>query len=613
MLIDRTLGYISSLFEVAHASRVVAIAHGVGRKPKENKAGEALAAKRWQQNDDAQIAIAASRLMRYRATKSWGSRPRLRAVVASRLSNDVTSKLTIRVSKSSRKLVLKLLLVISFLATTGGCGKNEPEVKPTVTSRIAQAVTKAKDESPTPTPIRSHFDELPVAPGDPPMEPDPSRTLGTLTDNSGTSRFEDAPTILAADNSELPTIDDERVVAAGIRKLTGKHLTLYTDLPAAPAIDELPQVFDAALPQWLEYFGVDAAVAESWQQVGYLMLDKVRFTTAGLLPADLPPFLHGYQRDSELWLYEQPSDYYRRHLLLHEGTHGFMKRFLGGAGPPWYMEGMAELFGTHRWENGQLDLQWFPEDKEQTAMWGRIKAIQDDYRAGRGKTIEDILRYDKTAHLQVEPYAWSWAAAVFFDSHPKYQDRFRELPKFAPDDTMTFSLRLYNGLQDEWPSVARQWHVFLANMDYGYDIAREAIDAKSVMEVPETDAAISIAADRGWQSTGYRLEAGVKYKIEASGRFQLATDPKIWWSEPNGVTIRYHKGLPLGMLIGAIIDETAGDGGALPLIDPKAIGIGGEYPVEDSGTLYLRINDSPAELDDNAGAVQVRITKLPEG
>ncbi len=512
--------------------------------------------------------------------------------------------------KSSNSIAATMSIALSFTMAVIGCGKPEPAAKPTGTSRIAQAVQTAKDQPPAP-PITSHFDELPAAPSEPPMQPDPSRTLGSLSEQSGTGRFEDAPTILAADNSAMPVIDEERVAAAGIRKLTGEHLTLYTDLPAAPAIDELPQVFDAALPQWADYFEVDDALVESWQQVGYLMQDKTRFTTAGLLPAGLPSFLHGYQRGSELWLYEQPSDYYRRHLLLHEGTHGFMKRFLGGGGPPWYMEGTAELFGTHRWANGELRTRWFPEDKEQTAMWGRIKAIQDNYRAGRGKTIEDIMRYDKTAHLQVEPYAWSWAAVAFFDSHPKYQDRFRELRKFAPDDTMTFSLRLYNGLQDEWPSVARQWHVFLATVDYGFDIAREAIEVKPVVDVPESGAAISIAADRGWQSTGYRVEAGVKYKIEASGRYQLATEPKIWWCEPNGVTIRYHQGMPLGVLIGAIIDESAGDGGALPLADPKAIGFGGEYPVEDSGTLYLRINDSPAELDDNSGVAEVRITKLP--
>ena len=42
-------------------------------------------------------------------------------------------------------------------------------------------------------------------------------------------------------------------VAAGFRQVAGKHLTLVTDLPPSPAVDELPRLFDAAFPRWCEY------------------------------------------------------------------------------------------------------------------------------------------------------------------------------------------------------------------------------------------------------------------------------------------------------------------------------------------------------------------------
>lgn len=372
--------------------------------------------------------------------------------------------------------VASLLLLALF-----GCGSSKPE--PTQTgSRLAEAGSAANQGKP-PASAVNVLPTFPQPADEPQRTMQQERTLDALFEQAGSKPFEEAPMILATDNSALPKIDEERVAAAGIRKIAGKHLTLYTDLPESPAIEELPQVFDAAISQWAEYFDIDAATAASWQQVGYLMQDKTRFVTAGLLPDDLPSFLHGYQRGSELWLYEQPSEYYRRHLLLHEGTHGFMKRFLGGAGPPWYMEGTAELLGTHRWQNERLELRWFPEDKELTSFWGRIKVVQDEVRAGSGRDIVNILRFDKTAHLQVEPYAWCWAAAVFFDSHPAYRERFRELRKFAPDDTLTFSQRFYDSLQDDWPSVARQWHVFIANLDYGYDVAREAIDPKPAVDL----------------------------------------------------------------------------------------------------------------------------------
>ena len=55
------------------------------------------------------------------------------------------------------------------------------------------------------------------------------------------------------------SVDEAKVQAAGIRKLVGRHIVLYTDLPSKPEIDSLPAVFDKAVPQWAEYFGVDPA------------------------------------------------------------------------------------------------------------------------------------------------------------------------------------------------------------------------------------------------------------------------------------------------------------------------------------------------------------------
>ena len=104
-------------------------------------------------------------------------------------------------------------------------------------------------------------------------------------------------------------------------------------------------VFDAAVPLWCEYFGVEPAKVADWKIVGYVIQDKERFAGAGFIRRSLPDFPNGFSQGSQLWLYDQPSGYYRRHLLLHEGTHCFMYRWLGGTGPPWYMEGMAELLG----------------------------------------------------------------------------------------------------------------------------------------------------------------------------------------------------------------------------------------------------------------------------
>ncbi|NQT12502.1 MAG: hypothetical protein HQ582_07130, partial [Planctomycetes bacterium] len=201
-------------------------------------------------------------------------------------------------------------------------------------------------------------------------------------------------------------VDEARAVAEGIRKVPGERLTLYTDLAPAEEVDELPAVFEQAFPQWCEYFGVDPSDHADWSLTGFLMKDREAFLRAGLVPDELPDFAHGFSWNYDLWLYEQPSAYYRRHLLLHEGTHSFMNTVLGGCGPPWYMEGTAELLGTHRWRDDRLTLRYMPKSREEVSMWGRIKIVKEAYSAEQAMRLADVIAYPPSAHRDTGPYAW---------------------------------------------------------------------------------------------------------------------------------------------------------------------------------------------------------------
>ena len=57
------------------------------------------------------------------------------------------------------------------------------------------------------------------------------------------------------------------------------------------------------------------------------------------------------------------------------------------------------------------------------------------------------------------------------------------------------------------------WQAFVATLDYGYDFDRMAIDFRrgKPLAGPLT---VEIAADRGWQSSGVRLEAGKSYQLD---------------------------------------------------------------------------------------------------
>src|SRR5436190_22562977 len=68
--------------------------------------------------------------------------------------------------------------------------------------------------------------------------------------------------------------NDADLAALGIRKISGKHIDLLTDLRDNKAVDELPRVFDAAVPQLERYFELPAGTLDKWHVRATLMQDK---------------------------------------------------------------------------------------------------------------------------------------------------------------------------------------------------------------------------------------------------------------------------------------------------------------------------------------------------
>ena len=85
-----------------------------------------------------------------------------------------------------------------------------------------------------------------------------------------------------------------------------------------------------------------------------------------------------------------------------------------------------------------------------------------------------------------------------------------------------------------------------------------------------------------------------------------------WPCQSNGITINYYRGQPLGMLQAGLLSSagTTAKAQIAGLLNPVPIGISSEFTASSSGLLCLRINESPASLDDNQGALEVRVEKL---
>jgi hypothetical protein len=489
-------------------------------------------------------------------------------------------------------------------ARRGGASRSPHRVEDEPSTGESRSTESPPPESPPPeSTVEAYLPPELDVPAESRFPGAPSGTLGDLL------TIPDSPGSLVR-NLPRVEVDEKAAARFGIRKLTGERLTLFTDLASDDEVDRLPEVFDRAFPQWCAYFGIDREEHADWKMTGFLMNDKQRFVQTGLLPPKLPPFEHGFSRNFDLWLYEQPSAYYRRHLLLHEGTHGFMNTMLGSCGPTWYMEGVAELLATHRWGEGRLELNWIPTSREEVPMWGRIKIINEAFQNGEAIGLDDVIRYRVREHHEAEPYAWCWAAACLLDGHPAYRDRFRRLSRFVREPD--FSERFRQLVGDDWDDLAEQWAAFVANLEYGHDIQRTMLDFTPGKPLAESRATVSVAADRGWQNSGLQLDAGKTYRLRARGRYQVAEEPQIWWCEPGGVSIRYHHGLPLGVLLGAVRPDEVPHGQPRTLIRSVTIGLEGVLAPSETGTLFLRVNDSDGELHDNAGSLVVEVERETE-
>lgn len=402
----------------------------------------------------------------------------------------------------------------------------------------------------------------------------------------------------------LAEVDADRLGRLGLRVVESDHAQLVTDLPPSEAVDRLPDLIDQAVPQWGQRLAVDDKAAARWRMRLCLIREDEMFLLAGLMPEGGRRFPNGLALGYQTWVREQPTDYYRRHLVLHEATHSFMQTLLGGCGPGWHMEGVAELCGTHTLAGGDLRLAAFPASRDAAPMWGRVRLIRDAVAAGRGRSVGGVRSLTNDRPMDAEEYAWVWALAKLLDTHPRYGDRFRALAGQvrSPD----FDERFDAAFEPARKRLEQEWRLFVGTIEYGHEIEREAIAFAEGRPLPTGPPhEIEVRVDRGWQSSGVRVEAGRQYELTASGRFTIAHEPDgaPWPCEPGGVTLDYHRGRPLGQLIAAI------DAGPDAFLKTTSIGLGADFRPDRSGTLYLRANDRPNAISENRGSIAVTIAR----
>jgi hypothetical protein len=521
------------------------------------------------------------------------------------------------------------LIVATFVV---GCGAS-PEEAPVDQAAVADAPGELKSSPQVSSPADSFAPRTPAnrapnsAASDTALQPQtgdfPSLALNPSGEGGDPAEGSPTPTLadvlsegtldeqgkLKQNFPPPPEVDPARAQAAGLRILEGTHLRLITDLPSSPEIDGLPALFDEATPLWAKYLSVPPESYAGWKVQAYLMDREEPFRALDLYGGQVSDIRHGYQRGLEFWCRRQEElGYYQRHLFLHEGVHAFMSYCLGGIGPPWYGEGMAELLATHRLENGKLALPVMPRSREEVPLWGRTKVLRDAWAAGTAKMPEEILSFGGTAHRETEAYAWSWALCLFLSEHPESKEVFAGMSAHAGDFAGDFTDRLREELKEEWPTLDEDWTLLAAEMDYGYDVAANVPVRREATPL-DASRTIELATDVGWQSTGALLTAGRTYKLVSQGAASVSVGETQIDFDAAGVTLWYFSGRPYGEVQYAIVDESEPlAGSASPLLRPRTVGESATVAPEGGGTLYLRSN-LPSSLRKQAqGALTVELS-----
>ena len=119
---------------------------------------------------------------------------------------------------------------------------------------------------------------------------------------------------------------------------------------------------------------------------------------------------------------------------------------------------------------------------------------------------------------------------------------------------------------------------------------------------------VDVRVDRGWQASGLTVAAGQTLQLTAEGDYIIATEPKPWRCQPEGVTLDYYRGHPLGKLLLTImapLDQEPATT-ARPTIHP--IGSQARLVAAPAGELFFRINEPNAALGDNSGQLRVQVS-----
>ena len=500
-------------------------------------------------------------------------------------------------------------ICVLFLAALHGCGGDSSQ--PPAVSDIPETSDATANEP---------VDEDPKTPS---AVPDTSTVVLTPISTSPSSLTAAQSTAAPPQRFRLPDdrpmLNRDELLAEGLRIVESKHLILITDLPLESVAD-LPPLADAlfaTLEQRLGKLAPDLAGKE-FQVTGFLMDARDRFERAGVLPPEQYPIRHGRHLGYRFWMNNQTADYYRRHLLLHEFVHCFLMCEYGmrDIPPLWYTEGVAEYYATHQLhaDVAKSEFGILPSSVAGFEGWHRIAEIRRHFNREPSATgelaeivpLQTVLHPPDTTFQDDSQYANAWALVWLLNHHPELQPEFAAVAACRTD--RQFEDALADVPESTWKQLDQVWPLYLDGL-HEADVANVQFPALTPLKPQGSNGDIRLPAEfvldvaHQWVSTGLSMIKGQEIVIECKGRYVVEETTEPWISEPEGITIDYVDGRPLGEVVGTIISA---DGTQTT----RRIPIGSEKKLQSpiDGILWLQTNDQWSKRKKNHGTVAVRIS-----
>lgn len=493
-----------------------------------------------------------------------------------------------------------------------GCGKKQSTV-PSPPSEVIRSESESVPESKLVNQDRTAVgdDDSIVAP----LELDTGRSSPSNASSAdGSLPVDEVPAEAIATRiaDRRPDLNPARLQAAGIRMLQSKRLVLLTDLPEAQ-VAGLPEIADQLFDHLESHFGLlPSAIDDSGFQVtGCIIGDEARFHAAGLMPEAEFGFKYGRHREYQFWMMAPESDYYRRHLMLHEFTHCFMtcETTMLDIPPRWYIEGMAEFFATHKIDdNAVATFGILPESSEGYEGWGRISELDRLFqRTKRGAAVTEVCKIEPVSEVlrdvvwseKESDYARWWAISWLLQSNEEYRslvDQFKPLRR--RDEFMAVEQNIRRQLGRR---LAVDWLLVAESLEPGFDTERSfPVHLSNSLANGSRPESMDLQAANDWQQTGFRLKAGESVVVRAEGRISLSKPADQWVSEPQGISVTYERGFPVGRVVGTLVSA---DGSSVT----HRFSIGRQATIQATvdSELWMQVNDSSASREGNSGMLKV--------